>query len=273
MPGSNTLPLAGRRIVVTRAAEQAGELVRALEELGASVLLLPTVTFADAADPGPLDRAIAALGEFHWLLFTSQNAIHFFLKRCRLAGGGGTHALAPPLCIAAIGPATAEAAEKEGLRVHYVAKQFRGEALARELGQQLAGKRVLLPRSDRARPDLPAALRAQGAEIVDVVAYHTGVPEKYERGVADAVRDGAVDVVTFLSPSAFHHLVEELGEESLRRFASRMTLAAIGPVTSAAIRAAGLRVGIEAAQATSAALVAAVCQYFIQRQPSGVNSP
>ena len=269
--------LARKRIVVTRAPEQAEDLVHQLERLGAEVLLLPAVAFAGPEDPGPLDRAIESLGDFDWVLFTSQNAVRFFAQRCRALGlmqsnDGWKSAAARPL-LAAVGPATAEAAAKQGLPVEFVASQFRGQALAEELAGRVAGKKVLLPRSDRAGADLPAALRAAGAEVADVVAYQTSLPESLAPDVADAIRRGEVDVVSFFSPSAFHNLVEAIGLETLRNLSGRGALAAIGPVTAGAIRDAGLLVEIEAREATAASLVAAMSEYFAQRLPSGVKSP
>lgn len=270
-------PLAGKRVVVTRASEQAGDLIHQLEQLGAEVLLLPAVTFTKPQDLAPLDQAIRALASFHWVLFSSQNAVQFFAKRCRELGamtvsdGWAPGPNSPQ--VAVVGPATAEAARREGLKVDYVARQFRGKALAEELGAQLTGKRVLLPRSDRAGSDLPTALRAEGAEVLDVVAYHTGMPNSFDPGVIEAIRRGQVDVLTLFSPSAFHHLVEELGMETLRRNAGQVVLAAIGTVTAGAVREAGLTVEIEAPEATAAALVAAITRYFLERFPSGVKSP
>ena len=276
MAAPNATPLAGRRVVVTRAPEQAGELIRVLEQLGAQVLLLPAVAFSDPAGPAPLDQAIASFAQFDWLLFTSRNAVHFFAKRCRALGApqagklGGESASGPR--VAAVGPATAEAAAQEGFRVDYVAREFRGAALAAELAPRLKGKRVLLPRSDRAGADLPAALRANGAEVMDVVAYQTTAPEGFHSGVVEAIRRGEVDVITLMSPSAFHHLAEQVGAENLREVTRRVALAAIGPVTSAAICEAGLPVAIEARESTGAALVAAIADYISQRRPSGVKS-
>jgi uroporphyrinogen III methyltransferase/synthase len=252
--------------VVTRAPEQAEELIRQLHQLGADVLLFPAVSFVDPADSEALDAALDSLPQFHWLLFTSQNAVRFFTKRRRARGGGAT--AGQPL-IAAVGPATAAAAERQGFRVEYVAGRFRGAALAEELGPRLAGKKILLPRSDLASGDLPAALRAAGADVTDVVAYRTVAPDGHDRSTAEAVSRGVVDVVTFLSPSALRHVAEEVGVEALRRVA----LAAIGPVTAAAIRDAGLAVEIEAREATAASLVTAIADYFTERLPSGVKSP
>ncbi len=270
MADTKQLPLAGKRVVVTRAAEQAGELVRRLEQLGAEVLLLPSVSFAEVLDFGALDGAINLLPHFDWLLFTSQNAVRFFTKRCRELGRAP--AVARPL-VAAVGPATAAAAEKEGFRVDYVAGRFRGKALAEELGSCLAGKRVLLPRSDLAGPDLPAALAGEGAEVVEVIAYRTVAPDSLDPKASACVRRGDVDVVTFMSPSAFHHFVDEVGPETLRRVTERAPLAAIGPATAGAIREAGLTVEIEAREATANSLVAAIADFFAQRLPSGVKSP
>jgi len=274
---ASAAPLARKRIVVTRAPEQAEDLAHQLERLGAEVLLLPAVAFAGPEDPGPLDRAIESLGDFDWVLFTSQNAVRFFAQRCRALGlmqgnDGWKSAAARPL-LAAVGPATAEAAAKQGLPVEFVASQFRGQALAEELAGRVAGKKVLLPRSDRAGADLPAALRAAGAEVADVVAYQTSLPESLAPDVADAIRRGEVDVVSFFSPSTFHNLVEAIGLETLRNLSGRVALAAIGPVTAGAIRDAGLLVEIEAREATAASLVAAMSEYFAQRLPSGVKSP
>ncbi len=264
-------PLAGKRIVVTRAAEQARELAAALAQLGAEVLLLPAVEFSDPADPAPLERAIRTLDSMEWLVFTSQNAVRFFAKRCRALGLTATQNA--KLQVAAVGPATASAAEREGFQVDWVAREFRGEALAAELGGRLAGKKVLLPRSDRAGEDLPALLRAKGAEVLDVVAYRTLAPESQDFAAADRVRRGEADVLTFFSPSAFRNITEVVGLEAMGRFAERGALAAIGPVTARAIREAGLPVEIEAPEATTASLVAAIARYYEERLPSGVKLP
>src|ERR1700687_4641890 len=138
-------PLDGKCIVITRAVEQSRELKERLEMLGARVLLLPAVSFSNPTDTIELDRAIGSLETYDWLLFTSANAARFFAGRCRKLGRkpeGSTR-----LRCAAVGPATASAATAEGFTIDYVAQEFLGEALARELGGSLAGKRVLLPRS------------------------------------------------------------------------------------------------------------------------------
>jgi uroporphyrinogen III methyltransferase/synthase len=263
---STDRPLDGKRIVVTRAAAQAHVLKNRLEELGARVLLLPAVSFSEPADTSALDRAIGALESYDWVLFTSANAVRFFASRCRKVSG--TVRASARLRCAAVGPATASAAAAEGLTIDYVAKEFLGVALARELSASLAGKRVLLPRSDHAGRDLPDALRTAGAEVTEIVAYRTGGVGAAEPGVIEAVREARVDVVSFFSPSAVENLRGEFGVEVLSRLGARAAFAAVGPVTAAALRNAGLPVAVEAEQATAESMVTAITKYF-----SGHSTP
>ena len=125
-----------------------------------------------------------------------------------------------------------------------------------------AGKKILLPRSERARPDLPNALKAVGAEVTEVVAYHTGGVGVIDPGVMRAMREAQVDVISFFSPSAIENMRAELGEEVLSRLGARAALAAVGPVTAAALRSAGLPVAIEAPLATAESMAAAIANYF-----------
>lgn len=253
-------PLEGKRIVVTRAVEQARNLMASLESMGATVLLFPAVSFSEPSETAGLDRAIRSLAEFDWILFTSANAVRFFARRCRKLGvdpdRDGSY-----LC-AAVGPATASAVAAEGFSVDHVAQEFLGTELARELSASLAGKRILLPRSERARPDLPLALKSVGAEVTDVVAYHTGGVGAIDPDVMLAIRETQVDVVSFFSPSAVENMRAELGDECLSRLGAKAALAAVGPVTAAALRSAGLTVAIEAPLATAESMVAAIANYF-----------
>jgi uroporphyrinogen-III synthase len=263
-------PLAGKRIVVTRALEQAAELVRALELLGAEVLLCPSLSFAPPDDTAPLDAAIRSLYNFDWLVLTSQNAARFFCARCRELGIDPAALAGAPPRVAAVGPATAEAARMEGLVVRHMAALHTGDALTEELGEQLIGKKVLLPRSDRAGPDLPAALRRLDARVTEVVAYRTLAPAATASEVLEKLLRGEADVAAFASPSAFLSFAEQIGVDSLRRISARLLLAAIGPVTAAAIRDAGFSVAVEASESTAAGLAAAIASFFSQRAPSGV---
>jgi len=253
-------PLEGKRVVLTRAIEQVRELTARLENMGAIVLLFPAVSFSEPTDATNLDRAIRSLSEYDWILFTSANAVRFFAGRCRKLGVEPAHGVS--YRCAAVGSATASAVAAAGFAVDHVAQEFLGAALARELSTSLAGKRILLPRSDRARPDLPDALKAIGAEVAEVVAYHTGGIGTIDPGVLSAIRDVQVDVISFFSPSAVENMRADLGEELLARLGAKTALAAVGPVTAAALRDAGLPVAIEAPLATAESMAAAIGNYF-----------
>jgi uroporphyrinogen-III synthase len=253
-------PLEGKRIVVTRAVGQSRELLARLEKMGAVVLLFPAVSFSEPADTADLDRAILSLSEFDWILFTSANAVRFFAGRCRKLGVEPSQEGAY-LC-AAVGPATASAVAAEGFSVDHVAQEFIGTALAHELSPSLAGKKIILPRSERARRDLPDALKAVGAKVTEIVAYHTGKMGAIDPVVMRAVREAQVDVISFFSPSAIENMRGELGEEVLVRLGAKAALAAVGPVTAAALRGAGLPVAIEAPLATAESMAVAIANYF-----------
>ena len=257
---STSRPLEGKRIVITRAIEQAGGLKVRLENMSATVLLFPAVSFCGPSDTSELDRVILSLNEFNWILFTSVNAARFFASRCRKLDveprQDGRYRCA------AVGPATASAVAAEGFSVDHVAQEFLGTALAGELSASVAGQKIVLPRSERARPDLPNALKAVGADVAEVVAYHTGGVGVIEPAVMRAIRECQVDVITFFSPSALENMRHELGEELLSRLGASAALAAIGPVTAAALRNAGLPVAVEAPLGTAESMAAAIENYF-----------
>jgi uroporphyrinogen-III synthase len=245
--------------VVTRAPAQSKELRERLEELGAEVVLLPLVRFLEPENTSDLDRAIRSLEKVDWLVFTSANAVTFFLGRCRALGCWPTGKFGK---IAAVGSATRLALEKEGLRASLVPVEFSGEALAAELSGAIAGKSVLLPRSDRAGEELPSMLRGFGAKVTEVVAYRTAGAETFDRSLIEAICSGQADAVTFFSPSAFREFQNLLGPDVLAKWNSRVAFAAVGPVTAEAIRSAALPVAIEADEATADSLVAALERHF-----------
>src|SRR5258708_37264032 len=191
-------PLDGKCVVITRAAEQSSELKERLENLGARVLLLPAVSFFGPSNTTHVDRVIASLETFDWVFFTSANAVRFFADRCRKVGRDVRAGKKPRY--AAVGPATASVAAKAGFTLDYVAQEFQGIALVRELGASLAGKHVLLPRSDRAGSDLPEALKRADVEVTEIVVYHTGGIGPCGPGVVVAVCMGRVGgVLVFFS--------------------------------------------------------------------------
>lgn len=252
--------LDGKRILLTRAVEQARDLKARLEKMGAVVLLFPAVNFSEPAETTELDRSIRSLNDFDWILFTSANAARFFAARCRKLGAEPSHEVR--FRCAAVGPATASVVAAEGFPVDHVAQEFIGSALARELSSFLRERKVLLPRSERARLDLPIALREVGALVTQVVAYHTGGVGSIDPEVMRAIRETEVDVISFFSPSAIENMRAELGEELLSRLGAKAKMAAVGPTTAAALRDAGLPVAIQAPLATAESMALAIATYF-----------
>ena len=255
-------PLAGKRIVVTRAPEQAQNLLQRLRDLGAEALLMPTICFAPPTEWSALDTALREIVAFDWILFTSANSVRFFSKRMRELDLSRKITTQSKLRIGAVGRTTAEVLASEGLCADYVGKDQTGEALITDLCNELVGKEVLLPRSDRADETLPAALRAVGARITEVVAYRTQTPDHVDPEILAAIRRGATDAIIFSSPSAFYNLRDLLDKRELVTLAGNTAMVVIGPTTARALRENRVNVAIEAEEASSSGIAAAIVEYF-----------
>ncbi len=261
MANATSSPLSGKRVVITRAALQSSELFEKLRARGAEPISLPLVSFAPPQDFAPVDAALQELERFDWAIFTSVNVVHALVTRSA-ALGLDLHQIGKPPRIAVVGPATRQEAEHAGFSVDYVAKTHLGVALAEELGEQLRDTSVFLPRSDRANPDLPAALRRFGAKLTDVVAYRTLLPTDLDRERVARIAAHEADAVLFFSPSAVHNFVELVGRPQLSTLQESAAMAAVGPVTAAALREAGVHRIVVAADTTPAAVVAALEAHF-----------
>jgi uroporphyrinogen-III synthase len=250
-------PLAGKVVVVTRALAQSNQLCEELNVRGAIVKLLPLVSFGPPENYDELDAALASIELFDWILFTSANAVQAVERRGEELGRSLDSLAELPLA-AAVGPATSSAAEAAGFLVEYVAADHSGAGLARELGGELRGKKVLLPRSDRANPDLPATLRRSGALVTEIVAYRNLPPGSTDRNkLQESLKDGA-DGILFYSPSAVQNFLELLGRERLATVQGRAVMVAIGHATSAALSSAGVQRIARATDTTTRAIVEAL---------------
>jgi uroporphyrinogen III methyltransferase / synthase len=253
--------LSGKRIVITRAAAQSEALARELSAHGAVPVVLPLVSFADPEDFAPLDVAIAEIKRFDWIIFTSAQAVRAVVKRGEQLKQGLIHA-GNMLRIACVGPVTAEAARRAGLPVEYVAETHTGAALAEELGDRLQGAKVFLPRSDRANPDLPRALKRHGAQVTEVIAYRTLRPSDVDQRNLKQIAEGGADAVLFFSPSAVQYFTELFGGEQLRALQDKLAITAVGPVTANALRQAGVSQVVLAEDTTGAAVIEALENHF-----------
>jgi uroporphyrinogen III methyltransferase/synthase len=273
VPEASPSALAGKRIVITRSAAQSEVLARELSERGAIPVVLPLVTFADPKDFAPLDAAIAEIRQFDWIIFTSAQAVRAVVKRGEELKRSLIHS-ASKLRIASVGPVTAEAARRAGLPVEYVAETHSGAALAEELGNWLRGAKVFLPRSDRANPDLPRALKRHGARVTEVIAYRTLRPTEVEQRNLGQIAEVTADAVLFFSPSAVKYFAELFGGEQLRALQDKLAITAVGPVTANALREAGVGRIVLAGDTTAAAVVEALEEYFagtLKQAPAGAK--
>src|SRR5205814_81465 len=183
-------------------------------------ILLPLVSFAPPESYALLDAALNKWKSFDWVIFTSAFAVQAVMTRATRIGRNLTKGGAPPY-VAVVGPATRDQAEKLGFPVEHVAQTHLGVALAGELGDRVRGKRVLLPRSDRANPDLPAALQRLGATVTEVVAYRTLRPSDADQAKVNGIARGEADAILFFSPSAVHHFLELAGRDRLKTLQQR----------------------------------------------------
>lgn len=248
--------LRGRRILVTRPREQSAELVELLEGWGAEVLQIPAIRIEGPSNPEDLLRAARDSSEFDWVVLTSANGVERFADACEQAFGDESMAL-PLFC--AIGPGTAAAVKHRFGRVDLVAEVHTAEGVveALEARGEIAGRRFLLPQAAAARGVLAASLRDRGGDVVQVEAYRTLVDASSAERLRHALETGRVDMVTFTSTSSVRSVLE-LVDRRLQGPA----IATIGPITSAAARAEGLAVDVEADPHSIPGLIDGILRYY-----------
>lgn len=253
-------PLAGRRIVITRAREQAGELVQALTALGAEVVTAPAIRIEPLSDLEPLRVALAGIGRYRWVVFTSQNSVQVVFDKLPAWGHPANHFAKAR--VAAIGPATGDALSARGVPVDLLPDGYVAESLVEAIASQgdLHGVRVLIPQAEIARETLAEGLRKLGADV-DVIAVYRTVPALEDgAALAQEILAGRIDAVTFTSSSTVHSFVQSVGPDAAS--CDRYRAAVIGPITAATARGYGLPVTIEALEHTGAGLVDALARHF-----------
>ncbi|MFC1856443.1 uroporphyrinogen-III C-methyltransferase [Thermodesulfobacteriota bacterium] len=254
-------PLLGQRIVVTRAREQASDLVRSLTNLGAECLEYPTIKVEPPDDWNPLDTAIGRLPEYDWLIFTSVNGVSFFFQRL-FAKGKDVRAL-HQLRTAVIGPATAHRLLNFGVKSDIIPDSYRAESIIEAFRKEhLKDKKILLPRASEARPVLPVELTKMGAVVDEIPAYRT----REERGNADALLShleaGLVDLITFTSSSTVRNFKALLPENRFKTLVAGVTVASIGPITSETAKELDFDVPITAETYTIQGLCEAIVKHY-----------
>jgi len=256
-------PLFGKRVIVTRARMQAGDFVRSLGLLGACCIEFPTIEVVDPETWSGVDRAIQDLESYQWLLSTSANGVESFVKRLEVLGRDIRDLKG--LKIGAIGPKTAEAWHRLGIRPDLIPTEYRAEAVAAAFsGMKSKGVRILLPRAARAREVLPEQLRGMGFQVDVVPVYRTVKPDYDTDHIRDILEKGVVDMVTFTSSSTVTNFFDmfEGKKEELQEWMSGVAVACIGPVTAETAKGKGLSVSVIPREYTIESLTQSIVEYF-----------
>jgi uroporphyrinogen III methyltransferase / synthase len=258
------MPLFGRTIVVTRARASASDFAAALRRLGADIVQFFTIETARPKSFAPLDKAIARLDSFDWIIFTSATGVESFIERLKSLGRDIRDL--GRASIAAIGPATAARLADYALRVAAVPDEYRAEAIVSAIGAgQIRGKRFLIPRAEIAREVLRETLREKGAkEVVVAPAYRTIKPKRADvERIRKLIATGAIDLVTFTSSSTVTNFRELVGAS-----AKGLKAAAIGPITAQTAKQLGFDVVVSPREYTIPALAEAIREYYAHHPKS-----
>ncbi len=216
---SESLPLNGTTILITRAAGQNHEFRDRLEKFGAIIAEMPALEIGPPSSWDELDRAIAHLDSYHWLILTSTNGVDYFFERLLNQGKDARHLAG--IKIAVVGKKTAASLQQRGLQADFIPPNFVADSLVAEFPESVSGKNILFPRVETGgREVLVAEFTAAGANVTEVAAYQSGCPKKIDPAVANLLLQRQVDVITFASSKTvqyFYQLLSQLLTEELNR--------------------------------------------------------
>lgn len=255
----NALSLAGRRVLVTRAARQAKKLSEGLRALGAEPVEVPVLEIQPPESYDALDAALLAFPAYDWLILTSANTVRAFADRAAALGAPLVHPAG--LKVAAVGQATAEAARNAGFSVTFVPESYVAESLIAGLVDRAYRQRILLARAEVARDVIPEALRKAGAFVDAVDAYRNVLPEAAPDRLLQALSD-RIDAVTFTSSSSVTHLQVAARAARVPWPFAGIPAVSIGPITSGTLIETGWVPAIEAKHSDIPGLIAAVARMF-----------
>ncbi|MEI7555626.1 uroporphyrinogen-III synthase [Candidatus Chlorohelix sp.] len=268
MDAQKAHPLAGRRIVVTRAKEQSGGLLEHLREIGADALEFPVIKTIPPKTWDEIDGVIAELSHFNWVIFTSVNGVEYFWQRMTELGKDSQ--AFSGVKTATVGSATADSLRSKGVEPNLIPVRFVAESILEALGENLQGQRFMLPRADIARQSLVTGLEERGAIVTQITAYHTVVGGESGINPSDLLQllqQGQVDVVTFTSASTVRNFAARLSSVSskpLPELLKNSAVACIGPITAGAALEMGLKIDLQPEKYTIDNLVVCISDYFNQ---------
>jgi len=256
-----SLPLFGKRILVTRPGDQASGFIRTLSESGAQCLLFPTIKIIPPTSWKDLDRAIESLSRYEWILFTSVNGVKYFFERLYAAKKDARHLNG--IKIGVIGPKTTEALVAKGIRPELIPDTYKAEDIVEELeGYPLNGKKVLLPRPAIARDYIPKKLKSLGALVDEIEAYQTVKPDYSQDQLGELFKNDTIDIITFTSPSTVTNFLAIFEGTSIYEEIIKVEVACIGPITAQKATELGLKVTIMPDEYTVDALTRAIVEFY-----------
>ena len=255
------LPLFGKKILVTRAREQASDLSERVRDLGGIPIEFPTIEVIPPESWADADHCAAQMAVYDWVIFTSANGVKFFLERIFALGRDIRDLKGPRIC--AIGPKTAEALDALKVKVDLVPSEYRAESIFEGLKKEdLKGKRLLIPRAKLARDVLPQELRKTGASVDVVEVYQTIRPAGNAEEVKRLLRNKSISAITFTSSSTVSNFADLVGINEVRDLMGGVAIASIGPITAERARTLGIKTTVMPEEFTIPALVEALAEYF-----------
>ena len=257
-PTSSSLPLAGRRIALTRPATAAGDWRARLESLGAEVIELPLIKVSKDVNLNTLAEVFQELTRYEWLVFTSVNGVKYFFEEFhRVFDDIRSIGL---VRIAVVGEATAAAVREQHLRVDLQPKKATAEELAKELTtrESMDSAKVLVVTGNRNREVMVEQLNEARAIVDQLPVYRTEETDLAADPLAGEFRAKGADAILFASPSAAQSFFDQAAALKLSAKAKRPLAGSIGPSTTATMKQLGLPVDFEAAEASLESLVAAL---------------
>jgi uroporphyrinogen III methyltransferase/synthase len=248
-------PLEGKRILITRPIDGAGEMADYIKKEGGEPVIIPTIELIRIRSP-EIEKTIKNLKKYDWLIFTSANGVDFFFE-ILLENKIDLRKLSH-LKIGVIGEKTAESLEKRGIFPDLLPKRFVAESIVEEFKKiQIKGKKVLIPRAEVAREVLPEQLKNMGANVHVLPIYRTVKPGGLKKKIYEELKKG-VDMVVFTSSSTVKNFMEVKG---IKRFLN-LPVAVIGPVTAETLMRYGLKPSVMPKKYTAKSLVKEIAKFF-----------
>lgn len=254
-------PFFGKRIIVTRSRDQSSVFAEMLIDRGATTIEFPTIDVVPPGSWDELDSAFQGIETFSWIIFTSANAVRFFMERLRSLNKDLRILKGVNICT--VGPKTSESLESYGLRADLIPAEFKAEGIIEALGSgSLRGLKFLIPRAKVAREILPDRLRELGAEVTVATAYENIKPTNDVVRVRKLLEERKIAAITFTSSSTVHNFVEILGKKEYKALLNGVAVACIGPITAKTAEEYDIKTNIMPKDYTIPALVNELAEYF-----------